>query len=336
MIRHFFGNSSSLANTLSAVGIAGLLSFCATGVHAETAEQWPTRPVTTVVAFSAGGTTDILAREIGNALTKIWGQSVVVENKPGASGNIGSQAVINAAPDGYTILINSIGPIAVNPALYKKMKFDPQKALKPIVLVADVPNVLVVPPQGGIKTLPQLLAAIKAKPHTYNCASTGVGTAAHLSCATFASQAGVEIAHVPYKGADALNDLLANRVQMMFATIPSVMGHIRAGTLVPIAVSTKKRSASLPEVATVQESGYPDFELGSWFGYFAPKDTPDAIVQKINRDINTVLNQPAIRAKLSNEGAEPVGGTPEQFVSYVHDETIKWKKVVDGLGLTLD
>ncbi len=335
MTPRFSSPFSFLPARLLCAAIAGLAA-CAAATAAETAEQWPTRPVTTVVAFSAGGTTDILAREIGASLSKIWGQTVVVENKPGASGNIGSQAVINAVPDGYTILINSIGPIAVNPALYKKLKFNPQKDLKPIVLVADVPNVLVVHPSSHIKTLPELVAAIKAKPNTFNCASTGIGTAAHLSCATFAAQAGVEITHIPYKGADALHDLLGNRVQFMFATIPSVMGHIRAGTLVPIAVSTKRRSASLPDVATVQESGYPDFELGSWFGYFAPKDTPDAIVQKISKDVNTVLNEPAIRKKLSNEGAEPVGGTPEQFASYVQAETIKWKKVVDGLGLSLD
>ncbi len=312
------------------------MAACAAAAHAQAAEQWPTRPVTTIVAFSAGGTTDILAREIGNSLSKMWGQSVVVENKPGASGNIGSQIAINAPPDGYTILVNSIGPIAVNPALYKKMKFSPQKDLKPIILVADVPNVLVVHPNSRIKTLPELVAAMKARPNTYNCASTGVGTAAHLSCATFAAQAGVEVTHIPYKGADALVDLLGDRVQFMFATIPSVIGHIRAGSLVPIAVSTNHRSPSLPDVATVQESGYPDFELGAWFGYFAPKDTPDAIVQKINKDINTVLNEPAIRNKLSSEGAQPMGGTPEQFTSYVRDETIKWKKVVDGLGLSLD
>ncbi|OZI53540.1 ABC transporter substrate-binding protein [Bordetella genomosp. 5] len=318
------------------LGAFGVLALAmATGASAAQ-PAWPQKPVSVVVAFSAGGTTDILAREIGASLTQRWGQSVVVENKPGASGNIGTQAVVNAAPDGYTLLINSIGPIAVNPALYRKLPFDPQKDLKPVVLVADVPNVLVVHPSSNVKTLAELVQRMKAKPNGYNCASTGVGTAAHLSCATFAQQAGVEVTHIPYKGADALNDLLGGRVQFMFATIPSVMGHLRSGALVPLAVSTQRRSPSLPNVPTVAESGYPKFALGSWFGYFVPKRTPDEIVARINADVNAVLAEPVIKQKLQSEGAEAVGGTPQQFADYVRSETDKWGKVVEQLGVALD
>jgi tripartite-type tricarboxylate transporter receptor subunit TctC len=324
------------AARLLGLGAAVMMASGLACAPAQGAQNWPARPVTTIVAFTAGGTTDILAREIGNSLSQMWGQSVLVDNKPGASGNIGSQYVINAEPDGYTILMNSIGPIAVNPSLYKKMKFDPQKDLRAVALVAEVPNVLVVNPSSGIKSVKQLVEAMKKKPGQFNCASTGVGTAAHLSCETFAKMAGVKVVHIPYKGAGALTDLLGNRVQFMFATLPSVMGHLRSGDLTALAVSTTKRAGSLPDVPTVAESGYPNFALGSWFGYFAPKDTPDAIVNKINKDVNTVLNDPDIRTKLSQQGAEPIGGSADSFTKFVHTETIKWKKVVDDLGLSLD
>jgi tripartite-type tricarboxylate transporter receptor subunit TctC len=315
------------------IGLAGVALL---GGTAQAADNWPTKPVSTVVAFSPGGTTDILAREIGTALSQMWGQSVVVENKPGGAGNIGTQAVINSAPDGYTLLINSIGPIAVNPSLFSKLKFDPQKDLVPIVLVADVPNVLVVNPNSGIKSVADLIKAAKSRAGGVNCASTGVGTAAHLSCETFARQAKVDVTHIPYKGADALNDLIGGRVDFMFATMPSVMGQIRAGKLLPLAVSTTKRSVVMPDLPTVAESGLPDFALGSWFGYFAPKGTPDAIVKKVNADINKVLDAPNIKQRLTNEGAAPVGGSPEEFSAYVASETKKWNAVVTELGIVLD
>lgn len=315
---------------------AALICAASLAGAAHAADDWPTKPVTTVVAFSPGGTTDILAREIANALGPMWGQSVVVENKPGGAGNIGTQAVINSAPDGYTILINSIGPIAVNPSLFTRLKFDPQKDLVPIVLVADVPNVLVVNPKSGIKSVKELIEASKTREGGVNCASTGVGTAAHLSCETFARQADIDFTHIPYKGADALNDLIGGRVDFMFATMPSVMGHIRNGTLTPLAVSTAERSVVMPELPTVAEAGLPDFALGSWFGYFAPKGTPEAIVNKINADINKVLQEPTIKQRLTNEGAAPVGGTPEDFAKYVASETKKWNEVVTSLGIVLD
>lgn len=314
-------------------GVAG--AVIAAGM-AHASPGWPAKPVTTVVAFSAGGTTDILAREIGNELGKMWGQSVVVENKPGGAGNIGTQHVVNAAPDGYTILINSIGPIAVNPSLFRKLKFNPQKDLEPIVLVADVPNVLVVNPKSGISSVQELIEASRTRAGGVNCASTGVGTAAHLACETFARQARVDIMHIPYKGADALNDLIGGRVDFMFATMPSVMGHIRAGTLKPLAVTTTKRSVVMPDLPTVAESGLPDFALGAWFGYFAPKGTPKDVIDKINADINAVLEVPAIKQRLTNEGAAPVGGTPEDFAKYVASETQKWNAIVTELNIVLD
>ncbi|GAB2891992.1 tripartite tricarboxylate transporter substrate binding protein [Paralcaligenes sp. KSB-10] len=303
---------------------------------ASAAGAWPQKPVKVIVAFTAGGTTDILAREVAAGLTTKWGQSVVVENKPGAGGNIGTQAVINSAPDGYTILINSIGPIAINPYLYKHVNFSTIKDLKPITMVADVPNVLVVAPSLKINSVKQLVEAIKSKPDFYNCASTGVGTAAHISCEEFAKQAKLKISHVPYKGAGALTDVVAGRVQFMFATLPSVIGFIKAGTLVPLAVSTAKRSPVLADVPTMQEQGFPKFALGSWFGYFAPAATPDSIVKKISLDINSVIKEPTVRKQLLQQGAEPVGGTPEEFGEFVRSENKKWSAVVKEMGISLD
>ena len=316
--------------------LTALFSLTAAISHAATQAQWPTQPVKIIVAFTAGGTTDILAREVGNGLTQKWGQSVVVENRPGAGGNIGTREAINAKPDGYTILINSIGPIAINPSLYKNLGYDTQRDLKALTMVADVPNVLVVAPSLNIKSVEQLVEAIKKDPKHYNCASTGVGTAAHLSCELLARSTKLPITHVPYKGAGALIDVIAGRVQFMFATLPSVKGHLKSGALIPLAVSTAKPSPALPGVPTMKDAGYPDFALGAWFGFFAPKGTPDYITDKISADIDQLIHQPAIKEKLLAEGAEPVGGTPAEFGAFVASESLKWGGLVKDLNISLD
>lgn len=316
--------------------LIALISLAPGISHAASPTQWPAQPVKIIVAFTAGGTTDILAREVANGLTQKWGQSVVVENRPGAGGNIGTREAINAKPDGYTILINSIGPIAINPSLYKNLGYDTQRDLKALTMVADVPNVLVVAPSLNIKSVEQLVAAIKKDPTHYNCASTGVGTAAHLSCELLARSTKLPITHVPYKGAGALVDVIAGRVQFMFATLPSVKGHLKSGALIPLAVSTAKRSSALPDVPSMKESGYPDFALGAWFGFFAPKGTPDAITNKISADIDELIHQPAIKEKLLAEGAEPIGGTPAEFGAFVANESSKWGGLVKELKISLD
>lgn len=313
--------------------IAGLLAITIGG-QAAAEDKWPEQPVKTVVAFTAGGTTDIIAREIGNELSKMWKESVVVENKPGAAGNIGTQAVVGAKPDGYTILMNSIGPIAVNPYIYAKQSFNTMTDLRAVVLVADVPNVLVVSPSLNVKSAKELTEKIEKNPGSFNCASTGVGTAAHLSCALMAKTRNLNVTHIPYKGADALNDVLSGRVQFMFATLPSVIGNIKAGKLVPLAVSTEKRSPALKDVPTMQEAGYKDFAMGSWFGYFAPAKTPEPIIQKLNQDINAVLKLPALKTKLSNEGAEPVGGTTQAFTDFVKQENQKWQAFTKEMNIS--
>ncbi len=297
------------------------------------AQAYPSKPIKIVVSITAGGTTDILARFLAQNLSERYKQPVVVENKPGAGGNIGSELVVHSPPDGHTLLVGSVGPIAVNPSL-KQLPYDPQKDLVAVAQIADVANVLVVHPSMNVKTVQQLVAWGKANPDGINYASTGVGTAAHLSGFMFAQRAGLKAQHIPYKGAEALKDLLAGRVQYMFATIPSVISHIRAGTLIPIGVSTTKRSRSLPEVPTVAESGFPGFEAASWFGVFAPKGTPDAVVNELNRATNEFLKDPKVEARLVQEGADPVAISPREFAQFVAAETDKWRVVVKESGAT--
>lgn len=296
------------------------------------AQAYPNKPVKLVVAFSAGGTTDSLTRLIGQRLGDRYKQSFVVENKPGGGGNIGTEFVVRAPADGYTLIVNSVGPMAINASLYKTLTYDPQIDLVPIVQFADVPNVLVVPPSLNIKTMQELVAYAKANPAKTNYASTGTGTSSHLASFLLAQKAGFTAAHIPYKGAGAVVDLLTGRVQFMFATIPSVIGHIRAGTLTAIAVSSLQRSRSLPMVPTVHESGFPEFQAGSWFGLFAPKGTPAGITAELNKAVNEILRDPEITAKMVQEGADPVGGSAAQYGAFIKAEHEKWKAVVKASG----
>ena len=298
------------------------------------AADYPSRPVRVVVAFTAGGTTDILARAVCQKLNDRLKQSFVIDNKPGGGGNIGTELAARAAPDGYTLIVNSVGPIAVNPSLYKKLNINPLTDLVPVVQIADVPNVLVVHPSVPAKTVDEFIAAAKAKPGAMNYGSTGIGTSSHLSGYMLSKRAAIETTHVPYKGADALNDLLAGRLQFMFATIPSVIQHIQAGKLRAIAVTSVKRSRSMPDIPTVADSGYPGFEAGSWFGFFAPKGTPEAVIATLNKAVNDVL--PALEAQLVREGADPVGGSPQQFGQFVQKEFEKWRAVVRDSGATAE
>ncbi len=288
--------------------------------------DYPNRPVRVLVAFTAGGTTDILTRAVSQKLSERLKQQFVVENKPGGGGNIGTELAARAAPDGYTLIVNSVGPIAVNPSLYKKLNINPLVDLVPIVKIADVPNVLVVHPSVPANTLDEFITYMKANPGKLNYGSTGIGTSSHLSGFMLAQRTGADAVHVPYKGADALNDLLTGRVQFMFATIPSVIQHIQAGKLRALAVTSVQRSRALPEVPTVAEKTYPGFEAGSWFGFFAPKGTPQNVMAELNKAVNEVL--PSLEAQLIREGADPAGGTPEQFAQFVQKEFEKWKIIV--------
>jgi tripartite-type tricarboxylate transporter receptor subunit TctC len=300
------------------------------------AQAYPTRPVRIVVAFTAGGTTDILARSVGQQLTERLKQPFVIDNKPGAGGNIGTEIVVRSVPDGYTLIIDSVGPIAVNPTLYKGLSYNPLTDLVPIVQIADVPNVLVVHPSLGVKNFEQFVSYAKANPGKLNYGSTGIGTSSHLSGYMLIKRMGIDATHVPYKGADALNDLLVGRLQFMFATIPSVIQHIQAGKLLPIAMSSAKRSRSLPDVPTVIESGLPGFEAGAWFGFFAPKGTPEQVIAQLNKTVNEILAMSSIEKQMISQGADPVGGTPAEFGQFVQREYEKWKLVVRESGATAE
>ena len=313
-----------------------LMFSLATLAGTAAAQAWPTKPVRVVVAFTAGGTTDILARGVGQQLADKLKQSFVIDNKPGAGGNTGSEMAARSPADGYTLLVGSVGPIAVNPTLYPKLPYNPLTDLVPIVQIAEVPNVLVLHPSVPAKTFDEFLAHAKANPGKLNYASTGIGTSSHLSGFVLGKRAAIDAQHVPYKGADALRDLLAGRVQFMFATIPSVKQHIDAGSLRAIAVTSLKRSRSMPEVPTVAERGFPGFEAGSWFGFFGPKGTPAEVVATLNKAVNEIIAVPAMEAQMIKEGADPAGGTPQQFAQFVQREYEKWRVVVKESGATAE
>ena len=316
--------------------LALLCLLGATSMGSAWSQDYPAKPVRVVVAFTAGGTTDILTRLVAQQMTERFKQPFVVDNKPGAGGNIGTEMVVRAVPDGYTLIVNSVGPIAVNPSLYRKLGYNPLTDLMPVVQIAEVPNVLVVHPSISAKTVEEFISYAKANPGKLNYGSTGVGTSSHLSGYMLSQRAGLQTTHVAYKGADALRDLLAGRLHFMFATIPSVMSQIRAGTLRPIAVSSAKRSRSMPEVPTISEKGFPGFEAGSWFGFFAPKGTPDEVIMALNKTVNDVIAVPAIEQQLIREGADPVGGSPAQFSKFVQSEYEKWKIIVRESGAGVD
>jgi len=317
-----------------AAAIALLAGGLATAHRAEAQAPYPSKLVRVVVAFTAGGTTDILARAVTQQMSEKLGQPFVIDNKPGGGGNIGTEFVVRAPADGYTLIVNSVGPMAVNQTLYKNLPYDPLADLVPVVQIADVPNVLVVNPAVPAKTMEEFIAYAKANPNKLNYGSTGVGTSSHLSSYMLSKRIGAETLHIPYKGANALNDLLAGRVQFMFATIPSVISHIRAGKLRAIAVSSLQRSRSLPEVPTVAEKGFSGFSAGSWFGFFAPKGTPAPLIALLNKSVNDAL--PSLEAQMIREGADPVGGTPEQFGRFTRQEYEKWKLIVRESGATAE
>ncbi|GKS87944.1 tripartite tricarboxylate transporter substrate binding protein [Acidovorax sp. SUPP2539] len=318
--------------------LAAALAVAATAaVPTAFAQAFPNKPITIIVPFAAGGTTDILARVIGQGLSAELGQSVVVDNRAGAGGNIGGQMAARAPADGYTLFMGTVGTHAINAALYKKMPFDPVKDFAPLTRVANVPNLLVANPNQPYKTVQELIAYAKANPGKVNFGSSGSGSSIHLSGELFKSMAKVDMQHVPYKGsAPAVTDLLGNQIGIMFDNMPSAIQHVRSGKLRPIAVTTAKRSPELPDVPTIAEAGVPGYEATSWFGMFAPAGTPAPIVSQLNKALVKVLSQPETKKKLADQGAEPVSETPEQFAAFIQSESAKWGKVVKESGASVD
>jgi len=305
------------------------LALCVPLIALAQLGAYPTKPVRIIVPFAAGGVADALPRIVGEKLSQKWGQPVIVDNKPGASGNIGMAEGARAAPDGYTLLLAPAGNLTVNPTLFPKLPFDTQRDLTAVSLLAQSPNVLVVHPSVPAKTLRELIAYAKANPGKLNFASPGDGSGAHLAGELLNIDAGIKTVHIPYKGiAPAVNDLLGGNVQMMFAGISTILQHVKSGKLVALAVAGPMRNPQLPDVPTVAESGLPGFDVTSWYGIVVRAGTPPEIVRKIQGDIAEALRSEDVQGKLAGLGLEPVGNTPEAFDALIKTESRKWIDIV--------
>jgi len=304
---------------------------------AQAADNYPNRSITMVVAFPAAGTTDILARLIGQKLTEKFKQTVIVENRPGAGGNIGTAYVAKAAPDGYTIMMGTIGTQSINPSLYKKMPYDAAKDFVPITRAAMVPNLLVVNKDAPFNTLPEMMAYGKANPGKLTYGSSGNGTTLHLSGELFNLMSGSKITHIPYKGSTpAVADLMGGQISMIFDNMPSVIQQVKSGRLKALAVTSAQRNAQLPEIPTIQELGVAGYEVWSWFGLLAPAATPKPIVDKLNASIVDIIKQPDVQTKIIELGAVPVPETSAEFGAFIEAETLKWAKVIKEANIGMD
>lgn len=314
------------------------LALAATTLSATAfAQAWPAKPIRIVVPFPPGGGTDIIARETSQRVAKATGWSFVIDNKPGAGGNLGVDAVAKSPADGYTIVLGQSSNLAINPTLYSKLPYDPQKDLAPIVLLANAPLVMVTGTPTPYKTLADAVNAAKAKPGQINFASPGNGTVAHLTGELFQKAAGVKTQHVPYKGASqAMTDVISGTVDLYMASVPTLLGHIKQGKVRALAVTSARRVDDLPDVPTINESGYKGFDAVTWFGLLAPAGTPKDVVARLNAEFNKALRQPELAKRLGDEGADPAGGTPEQFAALIKDEIPRWGKVVKDSGARVD
>jgi tripartite-type tricarboxylate transporter receptor subunit TctC len=311
--------------------LIAVLCFCAPFVSAQQDNLYPQKPIKIIVSFTAGGTTDIFAREVGNQLSNRFKVPVIVENHAGAAGNLGTEIVSRSAADGYTILASSNGPISINPSLFSNLAVNPQKTLQPVTMIGDVPNILVVPSNIGVKNWKDFIAYTKANSTNINYGSTGIGTTAHLISFLFAQKMNVNAVHIPYKGAEATRDLVAGRLQYMFATAPSVVPLIKSGQLTAIAVSSKKRMSALPDLPTLNEMGI-DIATGAWFGLFVPIKTPPDITKKINESVLTILEDPAIKQKLLGLGSDPSPMSVQEFTKFIQNDYATWAPVVKASG----
>ncbi|MBA3253724.1 MAG: tripartite tricarboxylate transporter substrate binding protein [Burkholderiaceae bacterium] len=321
---------------------AALFAFASAASTLAQAQSWPSKPVRMIVPFPPGGTTDIVARSLGAELQKMWGQPVVVENRAGAGGNVGADAVAKSANDGYTLLMGTVGTHSINAALFahsgNKMPFDPVKDFVPITLAAGVPNVMVIHPNVPASSVNEFIAYAKANPGKLNMASSGNGTSIHLTGELFKTVTGTYMVHLPYRGsAPAMSDLLAGNTNVMFDNLPSALPHIKSGRLKALAVTSRVRSPALPDTPTIEEAAnLKGFDASSWFGLFAPAGTSRAIVDKIQADVAKALAVPEVRERFVSQGAQPGGTTPDQFAAFIRGETDKWAKVVKTSNAKVD
>jgi tripartite-type tricarboxylate transporter receptor subunit TctC len=300
------------------------------------AAGYPNKPVTIIVPFTAGGNTDAFARMVGDELDKALGQRFLIENKPGAGGNLGAAAVAKAEPDGYTLGMGTVSTHAINPSLYKKLPFDADKGFAPVSLIATLPNVLVVNPSLPAKSVPELIELLKKEPEVHTYASSGPGTSPHLGAELFASRTGTKMTHVPYKGSgQSIMDVVAGHVDMVFDNIPTAAQQAKAGKVRALAVTSLERAPLLPDVPAMAEF-LPGFEATSWHGMFAPGGTPKEIVDKVSTEIQRIMKLPHIQERMQSMGATPVGNTPEEFAQHISVERKKWAEVVKASGVSLE
>jgi len=310
--------------------------MAATALPVQAATAYPSRPIRVIVAYTPAGTTDILARAVGQKMTEAWGQTVIVDNRPGANGNIGTEISAGATPDGYTILMATAATHGINNTLYPTLKWDAVKSFAPISLVAIVPNILVVNNALPVKSVKELIAYGNANPGKLNHGSPGLGSTGHLSAELFKASTGLKMTHVPYKGsAPTLADLIGGQIQVVIDNIPPYLPHVQSGKIRGLAVTTAKRSPAAPNLPTMQEAGVAGYEAGSWFGLLAPANTPKDIVQKLSVETRRILQLPDVKERLSGQGAEPAGGTPEEFAAFIRVEQAKWRKVIEQAAIKL-
>jgi tripartite-type tricarboxylate transporter receptor subunit TctC len=316
---------------------AAMLVLLALVPLSPSAQDYPRRPVRLIVPFPPGGGNDIVARAVAQELGKSLGQQLVVDNRAGAGGAIGAELAARSPADGYTLFLGGVGSHVVNPSLHAKLSYDPIRDFAPVTLIASAPSVLVVNPSLQATSVAEFTALAKASPGKLNYASNGNGSSAQLAAVLYESMAGVRMVHVPYKGvAPALVDLMSGEVQLMFGTLVAILPHIKAGRLRALAVTGRNRSALLPEVPTLAESGLPGYEAGSWYGILAPAGTPGAIVARLNAEINAAIRQPEVRERLAAEGAEVLGGTPGDFASHIKAELSRMGKLMREAGIRME
>ena len=329
-IRTGFNRRTTLA---AAIALGAL--FTAGGVVAQAA--YPSKPIRLVVPFPPGGGTDLIARTVAQKLAENLKWTVIIDNRPGAGGNLGVDMVAKAPADGYTLVLGQTSNLAINPTLYTKLPYDPVKDLAPIVVVSNSPIVIAVSEQSKFRTFAEVVTAAKAKPKGVTLGYPGNGTVAHLSSELAENAAGIELQHVPYKGAaQALTDLISGQIDLYASSVPTLIGQVRNHKVRPLAVTSAKRSEQLPDVPTLAESGYKNFDAVTWFGVLAPAGTPAAIVKTLNTEINKVLVLPDVIAKLKSDGGEVMGGTPEAFAALLKAEIPRWGKIVRDSGATID
>lgn len=320
---------------LSRLFLAALLAASATGALAQ--PDYPMKPIRLIIPFPPGGGTDILARIVGNKLQEDLKWVIVLDNRPGAGGNIGVDLAAKAPADGYTLVMGQTSNLAVSPSLHAKLPYNPAKDFAPVTTVATAPLVLVVPANSPFKTLADVVAAAKAKPGAINFASPGNGTVAHLTGELLQKAAGIKLAHIPYKGtSQAMNDLLGGQVDLYMSSVPSAISQIKSGKIRPLAVTSAKRSDDLPNIPTINESGYKGFDAITWFGLLAPAGTPAPVISRVNAEVNKVLKLKDVQDKIGAEGGDAAGSTPEEFAALIRADIAKWAPIVKESGAKVD